>query len=270
MLHDMRMQRHVLSISSQVAYGPVGNTAAVPALHAAGFTVLQVPTIILSHHPGFGKPAGVRLPAQEIGAILAGIDAQGMLAGCVGALTGYFASADQVKAASHALAAAKARNPALLLLVDPVFGDDGRLYVGQDVAEAMRDELFPLADIITPNAFELAWLAGRTVSNSAEAQAAAAALGGKEIVVKSVPGGADNLLTLAIRQGAVSEVANARHERVPHGTGDFLAGLYLGARLNGYAPPEALNLSSAILTNAIERSLGQATLDVIGALHGTG
>ena len=48
------MPRQVLSISSQVAYGPVGNSASVPALQAAGFTVSQVPTIILSNHPGLG------------------------------------------------------------------------------------------------------------------------------------------------------------------------------------------------------------------------
>ena len=54
----------ILSMSSQVAYGPVGNTAAVPALQALGHEVLAVPTVILSNHPGHGAPAVLRVPAR--------------------------------------------------------------------------------------------------------------------------------------------------------------------------------------------------------------
>jgi pyridoxine kinase len=258
--------RHILSISSQVAFGPVGNTAAAPALHAAGFTVLQVPTIILSNHPALGKPAGVRLPAPEIAAILTKI---GPMASCVGVMTGYFASADQVAAAALAIRSMKQMTPSLFVLVDPVIGDGESLYVGEDVAHAIRDELMPLSNCLTPNRFELSWLSGHSVSSRMEAENAASRITCKEILATSIPDEDDMILTLAITQEGTAEAASPRMDGVPHGTGDFLAGLYLGARLNGYAPPEALNLSSAILANAIARSLGQATLDVIGALHGT-
>jgi pyridoxine kinase len=260
------MLRHVLSVSSQVAYGPVGNTAAVPALHAAGFTVLQVPTIILSNHPGLGKPAGVRLPAIEIESILVKIES---LARCTGVMTGYFASVDQVAVAAKAIGSMKQAGSSFFVLVDPVIGDDESLYVGEDVACAIRDQLMPLADCVTPNRFELSWLSGCSVSSKKDALNAAAVLPCKEILATSIPAAGDILLTLAITQDALAETASPRVDSVPHGTGDFLAGLYLGARLNGYAPPEALKLSSAILANAIERSRGEATLDVIGALHGT-
>ncbi len=260
------MPRHVLTISSQVAYGPVGNTAAAPALHAAGFTVMQVPTIILSNHPGLGKPAGVRLPAMEIQAIL---ERAGPMASCVGVMTGYFASADQVTVAAQAIRSMKQVTPSLFVLVDPVIGDGDSLYVGEEVARAIRDDLMPLADCVTPNRFELSWISGYPASSKSDAQSAAAALSCKEVLATSIPGDSGTLLTLAITQEATAEAASPRIDNVPHGTGDFLAGLYLGARLNNYAPPEALKLSSAILANAIERSQGQATLDVIGALHGT-
>ena len=94
------MPRQVLSISSQVAYGPVGNSASVQALHAAGFTVSQIPTIILSNHPGLGKPSGVKLPATELEAILKSLDGLGVLDSCIGVMTGYFASADQIHIAA--------------------------------------------------------------------------------------------------------------------------------------------------------------------------
>ncbi|MGB9142385.1 MAG: pyridoxal kinase, partial [Aestuariivirga sp.] len=92
------MPRQVLSISSQVAYGPVGNSASVPALQAAGFTAIQIPTIILSNHPGLGKPTGVKLPAAELAAILKSLEGLGVLDSCVGVMTGYFAAADQIEA----------------------------------------------------------------------------------------------------------------------------------------------------------------------------
>jgi pyridoxine kinase len=261
------MPRQVLSISSQVAYGPVGNSASVPALQAAGFTVSQIPTIILSNHPGLGKPSGVKLPAAEIEAILKSLEALGALDTCLGVMTGYFASADQIKVAASFIRKMKNKNAGLYVLVDPVLGDDGSLYVSSDVASAIRDELLPLASCITPNCFELGWLSGKPVSGKAEVLLAAATLPHKEILATSIPAGANTLATLAIVGGGCSETSTAIKLSVPHGTGDFLAGLYFAARLNGFESREALKLSTGILDSAISRSLGQPCLDIIGALH---
>jgi len=262
------MPRHVLSISSQVAYGPVGNSASVPALQAAGFSVSQIPTIILSNHPGLGKPSGVKLPPAELEAILKSLDALGVLDACLGVMTGYFASADQVKLAASFIRKMQSRNAALYVMVDPVLGDDGSLYVSSDVASAIRDELLPLASCITPNCFELGWLTGKPVSSKAEVLDAAAALPHKEILATSVPIAGNELATLAITGSEYAEAISPAKPSVPHGTGDFLAGLYFAARLNGFESPEALKLSTAILESAISRSLGQPCLDIIGALHG--
>lgn len=261
------MPRQVLSISSQVAYGPVGNSASVPALQAAGFTVSQIPTIILSNHPGLGKPSGVKLPAAELEAILKSLDALGVSDTCVGVMTGYFASADQIKMAASFIRKMKNKNVALYVLVDPVLGDDGSLYVSGEVANAIRDELLPLASCITPNCFELGWLSGKPVSNKAEVLIAASHLPCKEILATSIPLDAGNLATLAITASEYAETISPVKPSVPHGTGDFLAGLYFAARLNGFESREALKLSSAILETAISRSLGQPCLDIIGALH---
>ena len=261
------MPRQVLSISSQVAYGPVGNSASVPALQAAGFTVSQVPTIILSNHPGLGKPSGVKLPAPEIEAILKSLDELRVLDSCVGVTTGYFASADQIKIAASFIRQMKEKNSSLYILVDPILGDDDSLYVSEDVANAIRDELLPLASCITPNRFELSWITEKSVSSKAEALIAAAVLQNNEVLATSIPAGHETLATLAISGGGCSEITTPLKSSVPHGTGDFLAGLYLAARLNGYQPGEALKLSSAILDSAISRSLGQPCLDIIGALH---
>jgi pyridoxine kinase len=261
------MPGHVLSISSQVAYGPVGNSASVPALQAAGFTVSQFPTIILSNHPGLGKPSGVKLPAAELEAILKSLEALGALDTCLGVMTGYFASADQIKIAASFIREMKSKNASLYVLVDPILGDDGSLYVSNEVANAIRNDLLPLASCITPNCFELRWLSGKPVSNKPEALIAGATLPSKEILATSIPVGADKLASLAITGSEYAETISTVRPGVPHGTGDFLAGLYLAARLNGYESREALKLSADVLETAISRSLGQPCLDIIGALH---
>ena len=190
--------RQVLCISSSVAFGTVGLAASVPALQAAGFTCLQLPTIILSNHPGLGKPAGVRLPATEIAAMLAVLEQQQVLASCTGVLTGYFASADQVEAAATVIAHMRQQQPGLFVLVDPVLGDGDQLYVAGDVAVAVRDKLVPLASCTTPNRFELGWLTGRDISSQVEAIAAARTLPCAETLATSIAGGAEELLTLLV------------------------------------------------------------------------
>jgi pyridoxine kinase len=124
-----------------------------------------------------------------------------------------------------------------------------------------------LASCITPNCFELGWLSGKPVSNKAEVLIAAATLLHKEILATSIPVDADTLATLAIIGNEYAETISPVKPGVPHGTGDFLAGIYLAARLNGFESREALKLSTGILDSAISRSLGQPCVDIIGALH---
>ena len=221
----------LLSISSQVAFGPVGNSAAVPALQARGHEVLMIPTIMLSNHPGHGTPAGFRTAADDLARILAALDGLGALAAVGGVLTGYFASAEQVAVVAKVLARMKSANPALFVLIDPVLGDEEGLYVPQPVAEAICRQLLPLADCITPNRFELAWLSGSSVTDAETAIGAARGLGIAEVLATSIPAVNGDLSTLLIVPGAAHVNTSPKLPQVPHGTGDFLSGLYLAGRV---------------------------------------
>lgn len=254
----------ILAISSQVAWGPVGLTAAVPALQARGHEVIALPTVTLSNHPGHGKPAGVRTQPDDMRAMLDALTALGVLEGCDAVLTGYFAAPQQVDEAARIILA----NPTAFVLVDPVIGDHGALYVPEDVAAAVRDLLLPLASCITPNAFELGWLSGHDVVDEASAIEAARQLPAPEVLATSIPGGGDTLATLAITEDTIDRFEAPRLAEVPHGTGDFLSGLYLAERLV-HPPATALRQSMAILERAIARSAGTSVLDVAGALHGS-
>ena len=250
----------VLSISSQVVWGPVGNSAAVPALQAKGHEVLALPTITLSNHPGHGAPAGFRTPADDMARMFAALEALGALSDLDAMLTGYFATVGQVQEVARLLD----RVAVPFLLVDPVMGDNGKLYVPQEVAEAIRDHLLPRASCLTPNAFELSWLSGHEVTDEASAVAAARSLKLPEVLATSVPSH-DGLATLLVTPDAVHRIVAPKLDKVPNGTGDFLSGLYLAERL-GHSPQQAFSAAMKTLSRAIALSSGTTVLNVAGAL----
>lgn len=257
----------ILAISSQVAYGPVGNTAAVPALQAMGHEVLALPTIILSNHPGHGRPVALRMPAPDLAAMLGALEQLGALETCGAVMTGYFAANDQIHGVARMIRRMREANPQLFVLVDPVIGDHDALYVPLPVAEAIRDELLPLASCATPNRFELEWLTGWRAGSIREAESAARQLGIAEVLATSIPAGAGKLATIAVSGSTSHPHVSPLREGVPHGTGDFLAGLYLARRMTGEASATALDGAMAILEKAIARSAGSTVLDVAAALH---
>ena len=254
----------ILAISSQVVYGPVGNSASVPALQAKGHEVLAVPTVILSNHPGHGAPVGFRTAPGDLAAILgratsfAAVDA---------VMTGYFASPQQIAEAAAIIRALRGKKPSLYVLVDPVMGDGEKLYVPEPVADAIRDEFLPLATCLTPNRFELEWLTGSLAGTVADAIAAARALNIPEVLATSIPAPGQELATLIVTPDAHGEQLRPLRAHVPHGTGDFLAGCYLAERLE-HPPVAALTRAHQLLDRAIALSEGSTVLDVAHALHG--
>lgn len=251
---------NVLSIQSDVVYGHVGQGAARFALQCLGHEVWAVPSVLLSSHAGRATVAGEAVGADLMARLIGGLEANGWLAGCDAVLSGYLGHADQAAVVADAVRAVKRANPSALYCLDPVFGDDGRAYAKRGVAEAMARLLLPLADIVTPNAFELATLASVPVRDPAEALAAARRLGRPTVIATSVPDGADRIGTLALAQGEAWFVSTSRLEGVPHGAGDLLAALFLGHRLAGHTVERALRRSIATVFHMLRQSV-RAGLD---------
>ena len=104
-------------------------------------------------------------------------------------LTGYLPSADAVVAAARAVSLIRSRSPEAIVLCDPILGDDPKgLYIEAAAAEAIRDALLPLADLATPNRFELAYLSARPVQNRTDAARALECLACGGGVATSIPG----------------------------------------------------------------------------------
>src|SRR5262245_39185510 len=137
----------VLAISSHVVRGHVGLAAGVPALQWLGHEVWALPTVLLASRPGLGRLVRRETPAPDLAAMLGALESDGCWASLDAVLAGYFPSAEAVTAAAEAIRRIRLARPCIPVLIDPILGDDGRLYVSQDTAEAIRGELVPLATI---------------------------------------------------------------------------------------------------------------------------
>jgi pyridoxine kinase len=252
----------VLAISSRVVRGHVGLDATVPALQYLGHEVWALPAVLLASRPGLGRLIKHDLPAAELADMLSALEADGCWPSLDAVFTGYFPSAQGVFAAAQAIAAIKAARPNIPVLVDPVIGDAGRLYVAAETAEAIRDALLPLATIATPNLFELGWLTGTTPSHPAEVIEAAHHMGPPTIVVTSASETATTVATLLIGKGERLERVTPKRAGIPNGAGDLFAGLFLGHSLNGGSREAALDASLAGLERVLAASAGRDVLQL--------
>jgi pyridoxine kinase len=150
-----------------------------------------------------------------------------------------------------------------------VLGDEiSGLYVPEPVAAAIRERLLPLADVITPNVFELAWLSHRPVRTITDVRSARSSLGVPSLVATSLATVPDRLTTMLTGALGEAKVESLRRSHVPHGTGDLLSGLFLGFLAKGEDGPASLARSLAVLDAVIDASVGLPVLN-LSALGGT-
>lgn len=250
----------VIVTSSHVAYGGVGNRAAVFALERLGFPVVAVPTVLLPFHPGHGKGTRITPSGDAFAALLGDI---GSLTGLhpAGILSGYLGAPEQAGAIATLVHDLKRRNTSALFLLDPVLGDGGALYMPAATVDAIRDQLLPLADIATPNRYELAFLAGTSAKDNPGLVAAARRLGPSEMLITSAFAPEGNAATILVsKDGAAWLASHPFYAGAPHGAGDLMAALYLAARLDK-ASPEAALTRAASGTLALIRLAVQAGSD---------
>jgi len=259
----------VISIQSQVAYGHVGNSAAVFPLQMHGIDVIAVPTTLLSNRPGYPTIRGRVLDASLVADLLLGVEERGAVDTCQMILSGYLGSPEIAAVVAEFVARAKARNPALTYCCDPVLGDRDRgLFVQADIPPLVRDRLCRLADIITPNHFEFEWLCGAkaaTVDQVIEAAQTLMARGPSTVVVTSAelaetPEG--EIETLAIEETQAWRVRTPKLSISPSGTGDLFAALLVAARVRGSDTPEALGHAASAIYAVLERTARSGTLEM--------
>lgn len=265
---------NILSVQSSVAFGHVGNSAAVFPLQRLGFEVWPVNTVTFSNHPGYGTWRGQVCAAELVAELLAGIAERGVLPSCAALLSGYLGTVDAGIAILDTVAQLKAANADALYCCDPVIGDrDGGAYVQSGIAEFFRDRALAKADIATPNHFELETLSGRRVESLADALGAAEALrqlGPRIVLVTSLergdaPPGTSEMLV--VEDGAAWLAATPSLPIAVNGAGDAVAALFLGHYLLTRSADQALAAATAAIFAVIEatQKAGTRELQLIAA-----
>ncbi|WP_423821196.1 pyridoxal kinase PdxY [Salinisphaera sp. SPP-AMP-43] len=273
----------IISIQSHVAYGYVGNRAAVFPLQRLGWDVTAINTVQFSNHTGYGCFSGEVFSAEHVADVfdgLAGLTGLAGLAGVRALLTGYMGDQRTGAAVLDCLGRMRQANGHALYCCDPVMGDTGRgFFVRAGLPEWMRDQAVPAADIITPNQFELAWLAGLPVTTREQAITAAAALraqGPQVVLVTSLvveDSAADRIAMLVDTAEGSWRVSTPliAFETPPNGAGDFTAAMFLAGCLEhglaGEGPAVALARTAAAVQILFERThaAGRRELALIAA-----
>jgi pyridoxine kinase len=267
---------NILSIQSSVAYGHVGNSAAVFPLQRLGHEVWPINTVQFSNHTGYGHWRGEVFPADHLAQVLLGIDERGALQDCQAVLSGYLGDAATGRVVLDAVSRLRAGNSRTLYCCDPVMGDVGRgLFVRPDIPQFFIEQALPAADIATPNLFELELLTGASITSLDDAVAAARTLCARGPAIVAVT----SLCAPTVGSGRLGSILVTRQDAwlvetplldfpiPPNGAGDVFAALLLGRLLSGEAPASALEKTVSGLFALLRQTLtsGKRELALVAA-----
>ena len=223
----------VLSIQSAVAHGHVGNSAAVFPLQRIGVEVVPVLTVNFSNHTGYGAWRGPLIPPADVAEVLLGVEERGVFPQIDAVLSGYQGGVGIGDVIVDVVGRVKAANPAAIYACDPVMGNaKSGCFVAPEIPDLLRDRLVPVADIITPNQFELGFLTGTEpagIESTLESADLARAMGPSTVLVTSVERpdrDADTIEMLVVDTGGAWLVTTPYLPFKANGSGDVTAALF--------------------------------------------
>lgn len=274
----MPMTTSVISIQSQVVHGHVGNSAAVLPMQAHGLNVAAVPTTLLSNHPGFETMRGRVLESELVGDLLRGVEERGLIETSRYIVSGYLGSGANGEVVAAFVKRARQINPGIIYICDPVMGDAHLgIFVADQVVECLRDGLVPMADLLTPNQFEVGLIAGNQPTTWRELEAAVVkiqARRGTHVVVTGcaladTPAGL--LENIVFEDKSCTRLSSPRLPVVPVGTGDLYTGLLTASLARDLRLVDAARRAAATVLDILERTMAEGEHEmqlasVMGAL----
>ena len=262
----------ILSIQSSVAYGHVGNSAAVFPLQRLGVEVWPVYTVHFSNHTGYGEWRGPLLPADDVRAVIRGVEERGAFPGIDAVLSGYQGGEDIGDVILDAVARVKAANPDAIYACDPVMGNaKSGCFVHPAIPVLLREKVVPAADLITPNQFELGFLTGtepHTVEETLESVERAQEMGPSTVLVTSVErpdAPADTIEMMAVTSEGAWIVQTPRLPMKANGSGDVTAALFTAHLLATGNPAQALGRTASSVFDLLQTTLdsGERELQLV-------
>ncbi|WP_157006037.1 pyridoxal kinase PdxY [Agromyces laixinhei] len=264
----------ILSIQSAVAYGHVGNSAAVFPLQRIGVEVLPVYTVNFSNHTGYGAWRGPMISPDEVSEVITGIEERGVFPQIDVVLSGYQGGEGIADVILDAVARVKSANPDAVYACDPVMGNaKSGCFVAPAIPILLRDRVVPAADIITPNQFELGFLT-ETEPDTLESTLASVELvratGPRTVLVTSVerPDRDDGTIEmLAVDDSGAWIVATPKLPLKANGSGDVTAALFTAhyRRTGSAADALARTTSSVFDLLSLTQESGERELQLVEA-----
>lgn len=264
----------ILSIQSSVAYGHVGNSAAVFPLQRLGVEVWAVNTVHFSNHTGYGAWRGPLLSAQDVRDVITGVEERGAFPEVEAVLSGYQGGEDIGEVILDAVARVKTANPKAVYACDPVMGNaKSGCFVQPAIPELLRQRVVPAADIITPNQFELGFLTGtepRTLKEILASADRARDMGPSTVLVTSVEQdgrAVDTIEMLAVNGDGAWLVHTPLLPLKANGSGDVTAALFAGHLIATGQPDVALGRTVSSVFDLLEATLvsGRRELQLVQA-----
>jgi pyridoxine kinase len=263
----------ILSIQSSVAYGHVGNSAAVFPLQRLGHEVWPVHTVLFSNHTGYGAWRGPVIPGNDVHEVVLGMEERGALAQVDLVISGYQGSPEIAEVVLDAVARVKAGNPEAAYSCDPVMGNAvSGCFVNPEIPPLIRDRVVPQADVITPNQFELGFLIERDLGERAtleevlEAADAARAMGPATVLVTSVLHAdqpPETIEVLAVDGDGAWSVRTPRLPMKANGSGDVTAALFAAQLLETGDPAAALERTTSSVFDLLVDTLDAGSRELL-------
>ncbi|GGB86859.1 pyridoxal kinase PdxY [Knoellia flava] len=252
----------ILSIQSSVAYGHVGNSAAVFPLQRLGVEVWPVHTVHFSNHTGYGAWRGPLLPADDVREVITGIEEREAMPAIDAVLSGYQGGEEIGDVILDAVARVKSANPDAIYACDPVMGNaKSGCFVHPAIPVLLRERVVPQADLITPNQFELGFLTDtepESLEDTLASVEAARAMGPSTVLVTSVlrpDRPEDTIEMLAVHGDGAWIVQTPQLPMKANGSGDVTAALFTAHLLDTGDAGVALGRTVSSVFDLLQRTL---------------
>lgn len=291
-MESTTIKKRVLSIQSHVVHGYVGNKSATFPLEVSllsqwirfvdsvfdqqvlGFEVDAINSVQFSNHTGYKVVKGQVLQEKELADLFEGLEKNNLLQHYSHLLTGYIGNASFLRQVSAIVKKLREINPDLIYVCDPVMGDDGTMYVPKELLPIYRDEIIPLADIITPNQYEVELLVEKPLKTDEDVWSAVKwfheTKGIKTVVISS----SEIVKSSSTLKSYLSECNGNKYTlEIPKqgsqinisftGTGDLFAALFLAHSYNNTNLGSALENTIASLQAVIKNTLSLMPKDIL-------
>ena len=264
----------ILSIQSAVAYGHVGNSAAVFPLQRIGVEVLPVYTVNFSNHTGYGAWRGPLIDPADVREVITGIEDRGVFGQVDAVLSGYQGGEGIGDVIIDAVARVKAANPNAVYACDPVMGNaKSGCFVAPAIPVLLRERVVPVADIITPNQFELGFLTETdpdTLESTLASVDLARAMGPRTVLVTSVerPDREEGTIEmLAVDDEGAWIVQTPHLPMKANGSGDVTAALFTAHYVETGSAQTALERTASSVYDLLQATLdsGERELQLVEA-----